>query len=102
MIRFGRETCGNLAIAQTREWLIANGIGGFACGTISGMLTRRYHGLLIAALDPPLNRTLLLAQLDETVLYQDYNGPIHIRRHKIGRLALSRHHVAIAAKEKNH
>ena len=65
----GREVCGNLSVAETREWLVTNGIGGFASGTIAGMLTRRYHGLLMAALDPPLGRTLLLAKLDETAEY---------------------------------
>ena len=66
---FGREVCGNLPVAETREWLVTNGIGGFASGTIAGMLTRRYHGLLMAALQPPLGRTLLLAKLDETAVY---------------------------------
>ena len=53
----------------SREWLVANGIGGFASGTISGILTRRYHGLLIAACKPPLDRKLLLAKLEETAIY---------------------------------
>ena len=66
---FGREMCSNLAIAQKREWLVTNGIGGFASGTVANMLTRRYHGLLMAALHPPLGRTLLLAKLDDTVEY---------------------------------
>ena len=50
MIRFGRDICGNLNIAEHREWLVTNGIGGFASGTVGGPLTRRYHGMLIAAL----------------------------------------------------
>ena len=66
---FGREICGNLATAESREWLVTNGIGGFGAGTIAGLLTRRYHGLLFAALQPPLGRTLLLTKLDETVEY---------------------------------
>ncbi|RMG94200.1 MAG: glycogen debranching protein [Chloroflexi bacterium] len=66
---FGREICGNLAVAESREWLVTNGIGGFASGTIAGLLSRRYHGLLFAALHPPLGRTLLLAKLDETAEY---------------------------------
>ncbi len=66
---FGREVCGNLTAAESREWLVTNGIGGFASGTIAGLLTRRYHGLLVAALQPPLGRTLLLAKLDETAEY---------------------------------
>lgn len=68
-IEFGREITGSFETAQSREWLVTNGIGGFASGTVAGMLTRRYHGLLVAALRPPLGRTLLLAKLDETVTY---------------------------------
>ncbi|BDI20420.1 glycogen debranching protein [Nostoc cf. commune SO-36] len=68
-IEFGREICGNLDIAESREWLVTNGIGGYASGTVAGLLTRRYHGLLVAALKPPLGRTLMLTKLDETVLY---------------------------------
>ena len=70
LIDFGRELCGDLATAESREWLVTNGIGGFASGTVAGVLTRRYHGLLMAALEPPLGRTLLLAKLDETVEYE--------------------------------
>lgn len=68
-IDFGREICGNLDVAEAREWLVTNGIGGFASGTIAGLPTRRYHGLLVAALKPPQQRTLLLAQLNEQVRY---------------------------------
>jgi predicted glycogen debranching enzyme len=72
-IDFGREICGNLDAAEGREWLVTNGIGGFASGTIAGLLTRRYHGLLVAALKPPQQRTLLLAKLNESVRYgEDY------------------------------
>ena len=66
---FGREVCGDLSVAMKREWLVTNGIGGFASGTVANMLTRRYHGLLMAALKPPLGRTLLLSKLDETAEY---------------------------------
>ncbi|MCL4504563.1 MAG: amylo-alpha-1,6-glucosidase [Chloroflexi bacterium] len=69
MASFGRDLCGDPAFAGSREWLVTNGIGGFAAGTISGMLTRRYHGLLIAALQPPLGRTLLCAKIDESAVY---------------------------------
>ncbi len=68
-IQFGREVCGNLAEAEAREWLVTNGIGGFASGTVSGGITRRYHGLLIAALQPPLGRNQLVAGLDEIAYY---------------------------------
>jgi predicted glycogen debranching enzyme len=69
LLDFGREICGNLAIAESREWLCTNGIGGLASGTVSGILTRRYHGVLVAALKPPVGRALLVAKLDETATY---------------------------------
>lgn len=68
-LQFGREICGRLDLAESREWLVTNGIGGYASGTVAGMLTRCYHGLLVAALNPPLGRTLMLTKLDETVQY---------------------------------
>jgi len=66
-IQFGREICGDLAAAESREWLVTNGIGGYASGTIAGSQTRRYHGLLVAALQPPVGRTLLVSTFDEIV-----------------------------------
>ena len=69
MLDFGREVCGNLDLVAKREWLVTNGIGGYASGTIANLLTRRYHGLLMAALKPPLGRTLLVAKIDETAEY---------------------------------
>jgi predicted glycogen debranching enzyme len=59
----------DLGVASAREWLVTNGIGGYASGTIDGSATRRYHGWLVAALDPPAARTLLVAKLDERVEY---------------------------------
>lgn len=50
-----------------RGWLLTNGLGGFAVSTVSGINIRRYHGLLIAALNPPVDRRLLLAKLEEKV-----------------------------------
>jgi glycogen debranching enzyme len=74
-IVFGRETCCLLDAASDREWLVTNGIGGFASGTVAGVITRRYHGLLVAALKPPLGRTLLVAKLEETA---QYDGTEHL------------------------
>jgi predicted glycogen debranching enzyme len=68
-IQFGREICGDLAAAETREWLVTNGLGGYASGTVAGSLTRRYHGLLVAALQPSAGRTQLVATIDEIVRY---------------------------------
>ena len=74
IIEFGREICGALEIAEQREWLVTNGIGGYASGTVSGNLTRRYHGYLVAALHPPVGRSLLVANMEETACYdaRDY------------------------------
>ncbi len=77
---WGRETCGSLPAAEAREWLCANGIGGFASGTVAGTLTRRYHGLLVAALAPPLGRTLLVAKVDDSVEYGGVSRPLFANR----------------------
>src|SRR5689334_17482922 len=51
----------------TREWLVTNGLGGYSSGTIAGLATRRYHGLLVAALPNPLGRVVMLNHLVERV-----------------------------------
>ena len=51
----------------TLEWLVTNGLGGYASGTLGGVLTRRYHALLVAALPAPLGRIVLVSRLDERV-----------------------------------
>jgi predicted glycogen debranching enzyme len=79
-VSFGRETCGSLEQAEQREWLITNGIGGFASGTVSGNLTRRYHGLLLSALHPPVGRTQMVAKLDETARYNGTGCPLSTNR----------------------
>ncbi|NET48528.1 MAG: glycogen debranching protein [Merismopedia sp. SIO2A8] len=79
-IRLGRSLCGHLATAESREWLITNGIGGYGCGTVAGHLTRHYHGTLVAALNPPLGRTLLLAKLEENVQYLGKAVPLYTNR----------------------
>lgn len=55
----------------TREWLVTNGLGGYASGSIAGVATRRYHGLLIAALPTPIGRTVMLSHLGEWVRLPD-------------------------------
>jgi hypothetical protein len=57
--------------AEAPEWLMANGFGGYSCGTVTGPITRRYHGLLIAALPVPLGRTVMLDLLVETLRLAD-------------------------------
>jgi predicted glycogen debranching enzyme len=80
MIDFGREACSDLVTAERREWLVTNGIGGYASGTVAGVLTRRYHGLLVAALQPPVGRTLLLTKLDEAATYAGRSYPLFANR----------------------
>src|SRR5215216_3599889 len=54
-----------------REWLVANGLGGYASGTVAGVVTRRYHGLLIAALPAPFGRFVMLNHLLERLRLPD-------------------------------
>ncbi|MEL6937703.1 MAG: amylo-alpha-1,6-glucosidase [Cyanobacteria bacterium J06598_1] len=79
-ISFGRDICSDPIQSTQREWLITNGIGGYGCGTLSGILTRCYHGFLVAALKPPLERTLLLSKLDETAHYLGKPYPLSCDR----------------------
>ena len=86
MIAFDKSVCGQVDQAAQREWLETNGIGGFASSTVVGMNTRRYHGLLVASLKPPVDRYLLLSKLEETLVVDgaafelsvnQYPGAIH-------------------------
>lgn len=65
-MKFTKEDI-NLENGLKREWLITNGMGGFASSTIIGANTRRYHGLLIAPLMPPAQRYLILSKVDESI-----------------------------------
>jgi predicted glycogen debranching enzyme len=65
LVRFGRETCGDPAAAPRREWLITNGLGGYASAALDGTPVRRYSGWLIAALEPPVARTVLVGAILE-------------------------------------
>jgi predicted glycogen debranching enzyme len=55
----------------TREWLVTNALGGYASGTVAGVITRRYHGLLMAALPAPLGRLVMLSHVAEQVRWAD-------------------------------
>src|SRR6185369_4210337 len=55
----------------TREWLVTNGLGGYASTSVSGACTRRYHGLLIASLPAPLGRMVMLSHFGEEVALAD-------------------------------
>lgn len=70
-MRFGRQLCGDLDAASVREWLVADGSGGYAMGTLGGLRTRRYHGLHVVATEPPGRRMLGLAALDPVLVIGD-------------------------------
>ncbi|MET0745247.1 MAG: amylo-alpha-1,6-glucosidase, partial [Microvirga sp.] len=86
-LRLGRAICGDLEQAERREWWIANGLGGYAGGTLAGTLTRRYHGLMIAPVTPPLGRRLVLAKADATLVGGTESVPLFANRWTGGAIA---------------
>jgi predicted glycogen debranching enzyme len=72
---------------MTREWLYTNGLGSYASGTVADVLTRRYHGLLVAALDPPLGRRVLFNKCDASVAYGGVHTDLSANRWHDGTLA---------------
>ena len=84
--RVPRHHLRDLEVALEKEWLVANGLGGFASSTVAGCNTRRYHGLLIAPLLPPSQRVLLVSAVDDTarlggaefpLFTAEYAGVVH-------------------------
>jgi predicted glycogen debranching enzyme len=71
VISLGPQACGSLDESARREWLVADGVGGYAMGTVAGLRTRRYHGLLVQAADGPSARMLGLAALDPVLVVGD-------------------------------
>jgi predicted glycogen debranching enzyme len=67
-VRIGPDDCRDFETASSREWLLTNGLGGYASGTVAGANTRRYHGLLVASFKPPAQRMVLMAGLEEWLL----------------------------------
>ena len=63
-IAFDRSICCDLNETISREWLITNGLGGYAAGTVAGVLTRMQHGLLVASLQDATTPQLFLAKID--------------------------------------
>lgn len=76
LVYFGREVCGDLPAALRREWIVTNGLGGYASGTLAGVNTRSYHGLLVAALNPPVDRTVLVCGTVEWATYDGRRYPL--------------------------
>jgi len=67
----GRDICSDVQAGLNYEWLVTNGLGGYAAGSIVGATTRSYHGLLVAALRPPVERSVLVTKIDEEVEFPD-------------------------------
>ena len=81
MIQFDESVCHNLDVSSRREWLETNGLGGFASSTVTGLNTRRYHGLLIAATKPPAGRMVLLSKMEETLLVGGRRVELSVNRY---------------------
>jgi predicted glycogen debranching enzyme len=73
-IRLDAKTCRDLTRASKKEWLLTNGLGGYSMSTVSGLNTRRWHGLLVAAMRPPVGRAVVLSKMDETLTLA--SGPV--------------------------
>jgi len=69
-VTFARRDIADPARAFAREWLVTNALGGFACGTLAQANTRRYHGLLVASLRPPVQRVVMVAKLEVLARYR--------------------------------
>jgi predicted glycogen debranching enzyme len=80
VISYGRDVCADLTVASAHEWLVTNGIGGYASGTVDGSATRRYHGWLVAALAPPAGRMLFVSKLDERIEYRGVSWALATNR----------------------
>jgi glycogen debranching enzyme len=91
MIRFGRAICGDLGQAERREWWLANGLGAYASGTIALSLTRRYHGLLVAPVEPPLGRRLVWAKADAELVAGEESWPFFTNRWSGGAISPAGH-----------
>lgn len=59
-----------------REWLVTNGLGGYASSTIPGLNTRKYHGLLVAAMSPPLRQMVMLSRVEDSIIHQGQSFPL--------------------------
>jgi predicted glycogen debranching enzyme len=70
-ITFDQSTTQNFDDAIQKEWLETNGLGGWASSTIIGVNTRRYHGLLVEATNPPVGRMALVSKMDETIILNE-------------------------------
>lgn len=83
-IRLGSDVLSDFDKAIRMEWLVTNGLGGYASSTTLGINTRKYHGLLVAAFNPPVDRRVLLTKLDEEIRIGNETSPIGSNEFKHG------------------
>ncbi|MDD3377416.1 MAG: glycogen debranching enzyme N-terminal domain-containing protein, partial [Candidatus Riflebacteria bacterium] len=82
MIKIGRESESDISLATSHEWLITNGIGGYASSTVPCINTRRYHGILVASQRPPVDRIVMVSRLEETICFDGREYPLSTSIHK--------------------
>jgi predicted glycogen debranching enzyme len=68
VLTINKPACADFEVSSQKEWLITNGIGGYASSTVSGENSRRYHGLLVAATHPPVGRLVMLSKLEDALV----------------------------------
>jgi predicted glycogen debranching enzyme len=90
-VKFGRQLCGDLDAASQREWLVPDGLGGYAMGTVAGLRTRRYHGLLVVATRPPGGRMLGLAAIDPVLIIGERRIPLAVHEWGSGAIVPNGH-----------
>ncbi len=81
MIQYDEKICRDLDAGSHREWLETNGLGSYASSTVSGMNTRRYHGLLVSATNPPVGRMVLLSKMEETLIVGGKRFDLSVNRY---------------------
>jgi 4-alpha-glucanotransferase len=80
MTSLNRNKCHDIDGPVAREWLVTNGLGGYASGTVAGILNRRYHGLMVVPVRPPLGRCLLIAKADAVAIDDGTEVSLHSNR----------------------
>lgn len=81
-IHLGRDILCDINESLRKEWLVTNGLGGYSSSTVLGINTRKYHGLLVAAFTPPVNRWVILTKLDETLEIRNEHFDLHANEFK--------------------
>jgi len=76
-IRLDLDDIRDFEASIRKEWIITNGLGGYASSTVLGINTRKHHGLLVSAFNPPTGRHVLLEKLDEEIIFEDRILPIY-------------------------